>query len=73
MNRRFFLIIMILALSFFLQTTNTHGLTAVEYIQNIATNAGGNVNSTEVIGNTGLAYDGTEDNNLRYVGYNPNN
>ena len=29
--------------------------------------------STDVIGDTGLAYDGTADNNLRYVGANPNN
>lgn len=29
--------------------------------------------STDKIGDTGLAYDGTSDNNLRYVGANPNN
>ena len=34
---------------------------------------GADPTSTDVIGNTGLAYDGTEDNNLRYVGQNPNN
>ena len=34
---------------------------------------GANTTSTDVIGDTGLAYDGTEDNNLRYVGVNPNN
>ena len=29
--------------------------------------------STSEIGNTSLAYDGTSDNNLRYIGSNPNN
>ena len=48
-------------------------LTGVEYIQRIADNAGGDSSSTNTIANTGLAYDGTVDNNLRYVGANPNN
>ena len=34
---------------------------------------GADTTSIDVIGDTGLAYDGTEDNNLRYVGENPNN
>ena len=34
---------------------------------------GADPTSTDVIGNTNLAYDGTTDNNLRYVGSNPNN
>ena len=48
-------------------------LTGVEYIQRIADNADGDSSSTNTIANTGLAYDGTVDNNLRYVGANPNN
>ena len=44
---------------------------AVKTIQRLAT--GANTSSTDVIGNTGLAYDGTTDNNLRYVGSNPSN
>ena len=35
--------------------------------------SGGDSTSTDEIGDTGLAYDGTEDNNLRYIGENPNN
>ena len=46
-------------------------LTAVNTITRLAT--GADTTSTNVIGNTGLAYDGTTDNNLRYVGSNPNN
>lgn len=41
------------------------------YVMNLAKL--GNTNSLEEIGNTGLAYDGTSDNNLRYIGSNPNN
>ena len=46
---------------------------ATDYIKKIADDNGGNITSDETIGNTGLAYDGTSDNNLRYVGSNPNN
>ena len=44
---------------------------ATEAIQGLVFDA--NSTSTDVIGDTGLAYDGTSDNNLRYVGANPNN
>ena len=46
---------------------------ATDYIQKIADDAGGSPNSIEVIGDTNLAYDGTVDKNLRYVGATPNN
>ena len=46
---------------------------AIDYIEKIATDNNANKNSVEIIGDTGLAYDGTIDNNLRYVGANPNN
>ena len=48
-------------------------LTAKEYIENIVKEAGGSQESIEAIGDTGLAYDGTIDKNLRYIGKNPNN
>lgn len=60
-------------LLFILFMMNTKALSAVEYIQKIAERAGGDVNSVEQIGNTGLAYDNTEDKNLRYIGSNPSN
>ena len=44
---------------------------AVEKIMELVD--GADSTSIDVIGNTGLAYDGTVDNNLRYVGKNPNN
>ena len=58
-------------LLFILFMMNTRALSAVEYIQKIAERAGGDVNSVEQIANTGLAYDNTEDKNLRYIGSNP--
>ena len=48
-----------------------NGNSAVDTIKRLA--EGVDTSSTEVIGNTGLAYDGTADNNLRYVGANVNN
>lgn len=52
---------------------NAEPMKATDYIKKIAIDNGGDINSVEMIGNTGLAYDGTSDNNLRYVGSNPNN
>ena len=52
---------------------NAKSMKATDYIKKIANDAGGNVNSEEEIGNTGLAYDGTTDKNLRYVGSGANN
>jgi len=45
--------------------------TAVETIMELAD--GADESSIEAIGSTGLAYDGTTDNNLRYIGSDPNN
>ena len=45
--------------------------TLVNYIYSLAGNA--DDTSSAIIGDTGLAYDGTGDKNLRYVGANPNN
>ena len=45
----------------------------IDHIQTIADNAGGDNTSINIIGDTGLAYDGTDDNNLRYIGRDPNN
>ena len=42
-----------------------------DYIKELVSNA--DPTSTDEIGTTGLAYDVTEDNNLRYIGANPNN
>jgi len=63
----------ILAICLLIPNVNAKQLTAVEYFQKIADDAGGDKNSIEVIGDTGLAYDGTVDNNLRYVGNNAKN
>ncbi len=45
----------------------------VDYIEGIAKNNNADVNSIESIGTTELAYDGTTNNNLRYIGANPKN
>ena len=52
---------------------NAKSMTAVEYIGKIASDNNADKTSINAIGNTGLAYDGTVDNNLRYIGVNPNN
>ena len=46
-------------------------VTTEEYITDLV--YGADTTSIFEIGNTGLAYDGTTDNNLRYIGSNPNN
>lgn len=66
-------ILIILIVLFITPIVNAKSMKATDYIKKIANDAGGNTNSVEQIGNTGLAYDGTVDNNLRYVGENPNN
>ena len=62
---------MILLMIFIPFVVNAKTITAVEYIKNIAGNADKNL--TIKIPNTDLAYDNTIDNNLRYIGKNPNN
>ena len=52
---------------------NAESMKATDYIKKIADDNGADFSNVETIGNTGLAYDGTTDNNLRYVGENPNN
>ena len=52
---------------------NAASMKAADYIKKIANDNGGSYDSIDLIADTGLAYDGTEDNNLRYVGKNPNN
>ncbi len=52
---------------------NAKSMKATDYIKKIANDAGGNNNSIDEIGDTSLAYDGTTDNNLRYIGANPRN
>ena len=52
-------------------SSTPEGDNAVDTIKELADDA--DPTSTNVIGDTGLAYDGTTDNNLRYVGSNPNN
>lgn len=46
-------------------------VTLINHIYSLAGDA--DDTSTEIIGDTGLAYDGTTDKNLRYVGPTPNN
>ncbi len=46
---------------------------ASDFIKKIATDNGGNENEIGEIGITRLSYDGTSDNNLRYVNVDPNN
>ncbi len=58
--------------------TTTHTIpekgSGAETIQNIVgERQEGSDCSTNEINNTGLAYDCTKDNNLRYIGKNPNN
>jgi len=67
------MVLVIIAICLLIPNVNAKQLTAVEYIQKIADDAGGDKNSIEVIGDTGLAYDNTDDKNLRYVGSDPNN
>lgn len=50
---------------------SAESITSVEFIKNVAGNADKNV--TSKIANTDLAYDNTIDNNLRYIGEDPNN
>ena len=52
---------------------NASPIKATEYIEKIAADAGGNKTSMEMIDDTGLFYDNTVDNNLRYAGVDPNN
>ena len=52
---------------------NAKSMTAVEYIEKIASDNNADRTNINAIGNTGLAYDGTVDNNLRFIGANPNN
>lgn len=63
----------LLMIMFIPHMVNAKSITAVEFIKQIAKNNNANINSVDEIGNSGLAYDGTSDNNLRYVGKNPNN
>ncbi len=62
------LLILVLPITVFAAPTKV-----VDYIQGIANTAGGDDSTNNVIGDTDLAYDGTVDKNLRYVGKNPNN
>ena len=66
----FSLVLLLMFLPLFVSAKN---LTAVQYIENIASSNNADKTSINAIGNTGLAYDGTVDNNLRYIGANPNN
>ena len=52
---------------------NAESMKATDFIKKIVTDNGGNENSINPIGNTGLSYDGTKDNNIRYIGTDPNN
>ena len=54
-----------------ISTLNKGLISAANTIKSIVANEP--TNTTNVLGTTGLAYDGTTDNNLRYVGANPNN
>ncbi len=66
----FSLVLLLMNLPLFVSAKN---LTAVQYIEKIASDNNADKTSINAIGNTGLAYDGTLDNNLRYIGVNPNN
>ena len=65
--------IILLCIYIFPFIVNAESMNAINYVQKLADDAGGDKNSVNIIGNTSLAYDGTADNNLRYVGNNPNN
>ncbi|MBQ3307449.1 MAG: hypothetical protein IJG68_04580 [Bacilli bacterium] len=52
---------------------NAESIKLIDYIEKIAKDNNANLDSVESIGDTGLAYDGTINNNLRYIGSDPNN
>ena len=66
-------IIIVILMALIMPSISAKALTAVEYIQKIADDAGGDNNSVEAIGDTNLAYDDTVDKNLRFVGAGINN
>ena len=69
-RKKIFVIVICYLFPFFVSAKS---MTAVEYIESIVSSNNADKTSIEEIGNTGLAYDGTVDNNLRYIGANPNN
>ena len=73
MKKLNFILIFISFLMFMPFIVHAESMKATDYIKKIADDNGGDISNVETIGNTGLAYDGTTDNNLRYVGANPNN
>ena len=65
--------VLVMILLIFPLLVHADGVKLIDEIQRIADDAGGDKDSINLIADTGLAYDNTNDKNLRYVGKNPNN